>query len=177
MSGIRGFIEYDSTSQLSPEYPHPIVISGREYSSPTSAIDAENPMEVMLTFVSTYRNIFFPYRYYIFQGTYSDILNRAIQQILIPKREPIVIIDVYQYMYSGILPPEQYTVRIRRNVYITEKVRENLYRQIRPLQRTEVYDVALVGDIPLYIGLQGSFFLISNIEDVQRVEEVLRTLQ
>lgn len=175
---MSGFIEYTSQSVLSPEYPHPIQIGDREYISPSSAILAgENEMEVMLTYVSIYRDLYKPYQNYIFQGKYSDILNRAISLILLPRREPIST-NVYQYIYPDKpLPPTEYSIRIRRNVYITDKVRDNLYRQVRPLDTTEVYDVALIGEFPVYIGKQGAFILIPSIDDVDRVESMLNNIQ
>jgi hypothetical protein len=67
-------------------------------------------------------------------------------------------------------------IRVRRNVYIVNHVRGNIYQQIRALSATEIYDVAMINGLSLYIGRQGAFILLDNLDDLDRVNNTLNTL-
>ena len=177
---MNGYVEYNDTSPLSPIYPHPIVIGNNTYTSAYNAIQAgENPIDTFLILVRNNRDLYYKYRNYTFQGTYDDFLNNAVETLFIPKREPIdidryiYILDIDQYRRAKQLPIE-FSLPIIRNVYITSKEDGNRYRQSQVLNTVELYNVFLIGDLPLYVGLMGSFILLDDPE--QDVSPVLQRL-
>lgn len=175
---VRGYIEYTNSSPLSPSYPHPITIPGitQRYESPVAAIeDGIDPMIAMISYVSQYRSLYLPYVGYVFKGLYAEFLNRAIDTILSPGTEGETT-GWYQYIVETIPSYlNNLTTRVQRNVYITRKVGENLYQQIRALGTTEVYSVYRFPqtDYRLYIGKQGAFILFENLQDQDRVVQLL----
>lgn len=167
---MSGYIEYTDTSPLSPVYPRPIEIGGTSYTSAHHAIQSgEEPSEVILILVRNNRSVYYPHRYYIFQGTYSDLLNRAIASLFIPKRE---VVDVGRYIYildGDLLTlarniPVEFSVPIIRNVYITSNQGNNIYQQTQALDTIEIYNVFLIENIPLYVGSMGAFFTLDDRE-------------
>lgn len=178
---MSGYIEYTDTSILSPVYPHAIEIQGVTYKSPHEAIQRGNdPFDTILIHVRNNRSLYDQYRNYIFSGTYSDLLNRAIQMLLVPKREPA---DVGRYVY--LLGPDlhdkvqrlplEFSIPIIRPVYMMSHVEGMLYRQDSTLDALEQYNVFLIEGIPLYVGVDGSFFLLRERD--QSVSSAIQRLQ
>jgi len=177
---MNGYIEYNDASKLSPLYPHSIIIGDQTYTSVQHAIQSgEDPYESILTLVRQYRSVYEHYRFYTFQGTYSDLLNAAISALLIAKREPlnidrhVYILDVEQHIKAKQLPVE-FSLPIIRNVYVTTKENGNVHRQVRALDVVETYNVFLYGNLTLYVGGMGSFILLDD--PLQDVSSVLQRL-
>lgn len=178
---MSGYIEYVDTSILSPVYPHSLEIGGTIYPSAHEAIQSgEDPTEVMLLHVRNNKNIYNKYRNYIFSGTHADLLNKAINTLLIPKREPI---DIGRYIYvitgndlqKAIALPTEFSIRIIRSIYVTSHVNSNIYRQSNILPALEEYNVFMLENIPLYVGKMGAFFLLEERE--QSVSSALQRLR
>lgn len=165
MSG--GYIEYDDLSPLSPIPFNP----------------DDDPLGTMLAHVRDNRDLYLPYKDYIFIGRYADLLNEAIR-ILFSSRREFLTTGYYQYVLPENAPilPVKYTVPVVRNVYVTEAIDVNmgnvtLYRQIRPLTQVETYNVGLFNGVPMYIGRQGSFLLSSTIMNGNDVDLILAMLR
>jgi hypothetical protein len=162
---IEGYITYDKTSIFSPEYSHPIRIGTNTYTSPQEAIlsHTANTTDILYQYVNQYRDIFSPYKYYLFTGLYSDTLNQAIHDILITKVETPNI-GAYIYLFTqSVSIPDIDSISISRNVYTLSHISGNIYRQDGVI--SDVYDtyrVYLIGDVPLYIGVHGSFLLLKS---------------
>lgn len=165
---MKGYIQYNDDSIFSLSYPNPLYINEKQYPSPLLAIQDNNPIfDVAILHVKNHMDIYSPYKDYIFSGTYSNELNKAIQ-LLMATRIEISTMDKYIYLldsakYNLELPPE-YSISILRNVYTYEKVTENIYKPISSLNKQEKYRVYLIDGILLYIGKQGGFLLLNNID-------------
>lgn len=165
---MSGYVHYDDLSPLSPLYPRTISVGENIYNSAANAIQAgENPSEVMLLLVRNNRNLYYPYRNYEFRGTYSDLLNRAISLLLIPRRERIGE-GRFLFILTGDLRdraqsfPREYSLPVIRNVYRSTHVEGNIYQEVEPLDVVEQYSVYLVQNVPLYVGSMGAFFLLED---------------
>lgn len=196
---MKGFITYQNTSSLSPEYPNPITINGKLYTSPSLAIkEASSPseeLEIMIHHVKAHPDIYKPYKDLQFKGEYSSLLNKAIDILFTPKLEPV---NMDKYM--KILPKNihekikaftsedisiGYSIPIIRYIYTYQSLGNDIYKPLTVLNTVESYKVYAIDinskPIPLYSGLQGSFILLDSIREItdvlspliQKIEAIL----
>lgn len=162
---IEGYITYDSSSIFSPQYPHDIKIDNIVYRSPHDAIISgiRDINSIIYQYVNEYRDIYELYKNYLFSGIYSDVLNTAIQDILVTKIEDT---NLNKYIYLipfSINIPKMHSISVSRNIYILDYVRDQVYKQVGIIPNMmDTYDVYLIRDTPLYIGKKGSFFLLNS---------------
>lgn len=175
---MSGYIEYDNTSVYSPYYRRDIRVKDTTYESAVDAISADNdPYEVILIMVRDNRDVFYPYRNYTFQGEYSALLNRAINELYTPREEPI---GVGRYIYivenSTIHEtiPVEYGIPVVRRVYTLDRISDRVYMQSNPLDVYERYLVYMIGDTPMYVGDAGVFLMLDKPD--QDVSPILETL-
>lgn len=157
-----GYIDYTDTSIYSPMYGHTLLIDDTYYSSPHSAIeDGYDIDDVIMQYVYTYRDIYYPYRNYTFRGMYSDYLNRAIQSILVSRVEPSSV-GKYIYLLDSVDVVLPMGIPVLRNSYLLTHIIDNVYLQSNLLDVVEQYHVHIIDDILLYIGTHGMFLLLDS---------------
>lgn len=170
---MSGFIHYDERSPMSTRYPRSFTMNNHVYLSVYDAIQSgEDTFEAILQMISDNRDLFYPYRHYIFQGEYDTYINDAINLLFIPKKEDVSI-GSYIYIFNrDIFLPEKYGIPISRDVYLLEHINGNIYMQKNILPLTETYQVYLIYDTPLYIGKNGSFLLLKDKDqDISIIQE------
>lgn len=174
---MSGYIEYNSSSELSPEYPYPTEILGTVYNSPAAAIEAgHDPLVVLKQHVAMHRNLYYQYRNYEFKGNYSDYLNEALKFLYTPRLEPVTVGKYVAFLTEWRFPLEL-TIPVRRNVYTIapDPEKEGLYEQVFALPYLEDYNMGLIDGVPIYIGVKGAFLLLDSKEqDISHILEKLR---
>lgn len=166
-------VAYDHESELSPEFPHEIIINEKKYESPYMAIkDGHNIQSTINLYVFLYQNVYTKYRNCILNGLYSDELNKAISVIIRPHIDHNAGMYIYPVDMKSIdnMGIDNYipTTKVIRPVYKVKKEGSFLLETAPIPNSKEEYNVFVSKGYPMYpiyIGKYGSFIL-SDTKDI-----------
>lgn len=163
-------VTYNYQSELSPEFPHEIIINEKKYQSPYIAIKEGNDIQSTINlYVFLYQDIYKKYKNCILKGLYSDEINKAISLIIRPQIDKNAGIYIYpvdinkdiKYKYMPI-------TKVIRPIYNVKKDGP-FFIETKPIPNSkEEYDVFISKDYPMYpiyMGKYGSFIL-SETKDI-----------
>lgn len=160
----KGYVIYNMDSEL---YPTKLIEENPNM----------NTLDIVFRHIRNNYTLFSKYKDLQFRGPLEEEINKVMQVLFHPRREQITT-GMYIFPTFDTVDIRE-TIPVIRNIYSLQKVKNGVYQQKDILKSTsgqdllEMYHVYTNGDINLYQGKMGSFYLSDDPDmEIRKIDVV-----